>query len=370
MPNEELSTDIEQNQIEENLQDQDKTETEITNKEEIEQISTLYSLSADIDDSCDEFCELKTRLTNAIIETQNLIQKVQTEQIELTPEQRMLITEQSKQLKELGRQLSFATTDLSVNLSDLNQLMRDGNGNLDALSLKYLVVLDNLVNGNEMLANGLNSLNLINQMFYMNSNMPGNNQGRILYGFRRNNEPPVVKDYIIDENGQMIENNQNQEQTELVNQNEETLADESNKNIDTYNQPLLKSNIDTFGNTRNNIDTFFNTAWLDNNFMYGNGGYPYGMGMHNGYYPYVQNRQNFNNFANTTESVNNDNNTQYTPKQTKKKFKLKKNVDTYKDENTPTVSAKITTIKNNISNFFNKFSKKEKKVENPVYKYE
>ena len=41
-------------------------------------------------------------------------------------------------------------------------------------------------------------------------------------------------------------------------------------------------------------------------------------------------------------------------KKAKKKFKLQKNIDTYRDANTPTVSAKLTIIKDSISNFFSK----------------
>ena len=134
---------------------------EVETNENLEQISTLFSLSSDIEDSCDDFCELKENITKAIAETQNLINKVQLKEIELTNEQRLFITEQAQQLKNLGRQLSNITTELSFNLSDLNTLMANNNQDMDNLSLKYLVVLDNLINGNEMLQSGLSSLNLI-----------------------------------------------------------------------------------------------------------------------------------------------------------------------------------------------------------------
>ena len=41
------------------------------------------------------------------------------------------------------------------------------------------------------------------------------------------------------------------------------------------------------------------------------------------------------------------------------KIKLQKNIDTYRDENTPTVSAKLTVIKDSINGFFNKFKSDE-----------
>jgi len=343
--------------------------------EDLEEISTLYSLSNDIEDSCDDFCELKEDIAEAIVETQNLIKKVQEKELELSPEQRLFITEQAQQLKNLGRQLSSVTTELSFNLSDINQIMAANNGNLDNLSMKYLVVLDNLVNGNEMLQSGLSSLNLINQMFNMNtSNIPSNNQGRVLYGFQHNNNPPVVKDYYIDENGNMVENtetNENQE-TPVVSSNEEEKT-----NIDTYQNSQLKTNLDTYNNNNlpHNIDSFFNTALLDNNFMYGNGNNGYGV---NGLYgmanPYNQGYYyNTNNTTNSdNQNINTQNNAQENKNSTKEKRKnrLKKNIDTYKDENEPDIKTKLGNIKSSISNFFKKFKRSDldDKIENPVYR--
>ncbi len=330
------------------------------------QISTLYSLSQDINDSCDQFCQLKNEITNAIIETQNLIEKVKNNEITLTAEQKMFITEQSRQLKNLGRQLSTATTELSLNLSDISTIFTNKDGTIDNLSMKYLLVLDNLVNGNEMLENSLQSLNMINSLFLANGTLPPNNTGRIVYGFRHNNEPPVIRDYKI-ENGQIIENNteeNNENNNEAI---QTTDTDSENTVIDSYKNNRFKSNIDTYGNTNSNIDSFFNTAWLDNDFMYGNNngyGYPMqpygnGMGLRNGYYPYIENNKNAETVNNTTSSVNNDNTTQEKQKKEKRKIKLQKNIDTYRDENTPTVSAKLTVIKDSINGFFNKFKSDE-----------
>ena len=59
-----------------------------------------------------------------------------------------------------------------------------------------------------------------------------------------------------------------------------------------------------------------------------------------------------------------------TSKKPKKKFKINKNIDTYRTDETPTVSARLTQIKNNISGFFNKFSRPEdEEIENPVYRF-
>ncbi len=342
-------------------------------KLEVEKISTLYSLTDDINGECEDFANLKTDISNAIIETQNLINKINSKEIELTPEQRMLITEQSKQLKGLGRQLSHITTELSINLSDLANLMRE-KGDLDDINLKYLVVLDNLINGNEMLENGLHSLSLINNMMNLSHSIPPNNGGRILYGYKRNNEPPVIRDYLIDENGKISENKNNLNNEATNTDNEKTTQDTN-----------LKANIDTYRSNRSNIDSFFNTALLDNEFMYGNNGYGYGygpngMGMNygGGFNPYVENQyaNNRENVANdiNTNGVDNVNNTQNVENNSNaaqpKKKGLKKNVDTYKDENTPNLVARFNKIKQNFSKFFAKLSKPKNKLKQPVYKYD
>ncbi len=341
-----------------------------------EQISTLYTLSSDIEDSCDDFCELKENLTNAIVETQKLIDKVQQKELELSNEQRLFITEQAQQLKNLGRQLSSSTTELSLSLSDLHTLMASNNQDIDKLSMKYLVVLDNLVNGNEMLQSGLETVTLMNQMFNMNTNtLPSNNRGRILYGFQQNNNPPIIKDYYINENNELVDNT-NKENTDITEKNETGNETESvSKNgVDTYKNNKLRSNIDTYHNTNlpHNVDTFFNTALLDNEFMYGNG---YG---NNGYYganPYMQGYANYerNNTINgkdktddTQDGVDNKNS-----KKEKRKFKLQKNIDTYKDANEPDIKTKLGNIKNSITGFFSKFkSDDEKKIQNPVFEFE
>ncbi len=380
---EEKTTEVEnaENIITDDSQEMESTEETLTdNSETLEQISTLYSISSDIESSCDDFCELKTEITNAIVETQNLIDKVQQKEIELTNEQRLFITEQAQQLKNLGRQLSSITTELSFNLSDLNQIMSANSTDIDNLSLKYLVVLDNLVNGNEMIQSGLTSLNLINQMFNMRSNgVVPNNYGRILYGFQHNDNPPIVKDYYIDENGNVVENDKsNEENSDETNLDQEK---ENNKtNIDTYQNNNLNTNLDTYNNTNlnRNIDSFFNTALLDNEFMYGNGAYGMG-GMYGN--PYMQEYVNYE--KNTSNSVNRNNNTQNDvqnnnenisnpqTKKDKKGFKLKKNIDTFKDENEPDIKTKLGNIKNSISGFFAKFKKSDlnDKIDNPVYRY-
>lgn len=370
-----LSQNVEDNLIDE----QELNLDNVITTDEIEEISTLYSLSNDIEESCGDFCKLKENVTSAIVETQNLINKLQNKEIELNNEQRLFITEQAQQLKNLGRQLSNITTELTFNLSDINYIMTSNNEDFNNLSLKYLVVLDNLVNGNEMLQSSLTSLNLINQMFNMNSNnIPSNNQGRILYGFKHNNNPPVIKDYYIDENGEVIENSENPTPSIETNEQTENLT-ENKSNIDTYSNNKLNSNIDTYNNNNlpNNIDTFFNTALLDNEFMYGNNGYGNGVyGMNN---PYMQNYTNYER-NNTINGDNQQGNTQDTNntetkksnKKEKKRFELKKNIDTYKDANEPSVKTKLGNIKNSITGFFSKFKKTDitDKIENPVYREE
>ena len=372
-----------------------------TNNEQQEfpqEISTLYYLSEDIEDSCDEFCDLKEDIVEAITETENLITKLQENKINLTREQRLFINEQSNQLKSLSRQLANATTELSFNLSDLNEIIKSNNQDYDKLSLKYLMVLDNLVNGNEMLQNGLSSLNMINNLFNMpTSNVAPNNTGRILYGFQRNGEKPIIKDYYVDENGELVENQlkESENETNLTN-NEANLPtnnenvdnkqtqNEKKVNIDTYKNTSLTSNIDTYGNNRQNIDTFFNTALLDNEFMYGNNGYAgngmygYGNPYMNQYYNYEQNNKenslDNNENPNTNDSVNNTNNTQDNvndqKKKKDKKFKLKANIDTYRDKNTPSVKTKLNNFKQSVSGFFKNLGVKPKDdIRNPIYQY-
>lgn len=369
--NSDTTNNLEDTEIEENQDErEEKNDTE---NEEHDKISTLYSLSNDITESCDAFCELKTELHEAIIKTQALIEKVNNKEIELTNEQKLLITEQAQQLKNLGRELANSTTGLSLALSDLNGLMLANNQNIDDLSLKYLIVLDNLVNGNEMLQSGLTTMRLMNQMFNINTeNIPSNNKGRILYGFQQNNNPPVIKDYYIDENNELQETKQD-------NTEQNTTETVKEGNVDTYQNRKLQSNIDTYQNSpvNRNIDTFFNTALLDNEFMYGNGfggGYGYGYGGYAGN-PYINNYVNYER-GNTNDSVNKDIDTQNKDTNTKKRskkerFKLTKNIDTYKDEKAPDLKSKIENIKSNIGGFFSKFSKADlnDKIDNPVYKY-
>jgi len=367
----------------------DKTNSIYENNKMMPEISTLYYLSNDIDEQCNEFCELKTKIMEAIAESENLSEKIKNNEVNLSREQRLFLNEQSNQLKALSRQLSTATNELSFNLSDLNAIMKENNQDIDALSLKYLIVLDNLVNGNEMLQNGLSSLNLINNMMHLNArNLPNN--GKILYGYQQNNNPPVIKEYSVNENGDLVGKQiENETNNENVNNNNLMTLEENEKkvNIDTYKDTNLVSNIDTYGNTKQNIDTFFNTALLDNDFMFGgnnlanNGMHGNNLGyggMYGGYpniYQYAGYEQQ--NKLNNTNSVNNNlkspnveqTNTNQETKKTKKKFKLKSNIDTYKDENTPDIKTKINNFKSTIGNFFNRAKIDDNhKVIAPIYK--
>lgn len=384
-----LITDTPKNPLEtdNNIETDDNELEQNTNNQmaDKKQISTLYSLSNDIEDSCDDFCNLKQEITNAIVETEQLIARVKNKEVELTSEEKIFITEQSQQLKSLAKQLSKTTTELSINLSDINNLSTIKN--LDELNLKYLIVLDNLVNGNEMLENGLYTLNMINSVF--NTSNLGDNKGRIIHYQQKNNTPPIIQDYSIDKDGNVINNlpneqSENEKQNENIDETQEK-SEVSKKNIDTYLNNNLKSNIDSYySNTPKNIDTFFNTALLDNEFMYGNGGgYGYNFPMMNGYGMNGANAYGMNglnnpyNQNNTTYGVNNQYNTQQntinknnTTKNKTKKLKINKNVDTYRDENTPTLSTRITNIRNSINGFINKIKgpNKNNKIKNPIYR--
>lgn len=403
-----------------------------TNKTTNTNISTLYSLTADVDEQCNQFCELKKQLNNAIIETQNLIDKVNNNEIELTNEQCMFLTEQSSQLKALGKRLTTATTELSFSVSDLGKIINTG-GSYDQLAMKYLLVLDNLYNGNDMLENGIYQLNMINQLMNMSAPVPGNNIGRILYGFRQNNNAPIIYDYLIDKDGNLTQNQTNNADTDSnkttnnnqtseqsgKNQNDEHITkdiikdnDETKSNNSTK-RPRLTPNIDTYGNYKSNIDTFFNTALLNRYGMNGfNNGYGYGgyggyggafgglngfgnpmqnanglyagNGFGNAYNPYMAyNNLNKNNYyaapdnvlTNATDGVQNQLNTQDNQtaqnKVIKPKFKFTKNIDTYRDANTPTPKQRFAKIKSSVNSFFSKFKKPNKDdIKNPVYRLE
>lgn len=366
-------------------QNENKDTTKLDNDTKIK-ISTLYSLTDDVDSECDNFCQLKKQLVNAIVETQNLIEKVNKNEVDLTNEQRIFLTEQSSQLKNLGKRLSVVTNELNFSVNDLSKLI-NANGDLDEVTLKYLLVLNNLNSGNSMLEDGLYSLNMINQLLRMPNAVAGNNQGRILYGFTQNGKPPVVYDYMIDKDGKVVENVQNGEnQTETDNDNttnteNQDNGDQSNDNKRTW----LTPNIDSYGNFHSNIDTFYNTALLDRfggaygrNFYNGNGGfngfyapnmYGYPANYLNGY------NQNFNNpninygeFNNTTNGVQTNYNTQdnqtATQKKPRKKIKITKNIDTYKTDDTLTPKQRFAKIKNSVGGFFAKFKKQKPNSQN------
>lgn len=353
------SNKSEDNNIVENSNSEEKPNQ---NKEDIDkktiednETSTIYSLSKDVEAECDDFCELKEKIGDAILQTETLISKIENNEIELTREQRLYINEQTMQLKSLGKRLSNAATELSFNLSDLKQILNENNADVNQLSLKYLIVLDNLVNSNEMLQSGLTSLNMMNNMI---TNNPNN---RILFGYQKNNEEPIIKDYSINENGDLVENSMNANQSENSN---------GNKTTDTFTDTKLKSNIDTYySNNPKNIDTFFNTALFNNEFMYGNGGY--------GFNPYINqyaNYENINSNSNQLSKQNNNNNEIELDNDgekagnKEKKFKIKKNIDTYRDANTPNLKTRISSFKEKFNGLFGKINPKEN-LKNPVYRF-
>lgn len=322
--------------------------------------STLYSLNNDINDCCEEYSTLKSKLEEAIKETKNLIAKLNKGEIELTSEQKQQLSNQSIILRNLSKDLTNATNQLALTSYDFENLM-NFNLNSDELSVKYLILLNDLLTNNAMLRTSLDTLNNLNNLFYSYKlNIPENGRGHLMFGYRKNNENPIIKDYYIDENGDLVDNNNNPS-------NEET--NENKTNIDTYNNTNLSHNIDTYGNFNQNTDTFFNTALLDNEFMYGA---PYGRGGFGlyGNNPYLNQYNQFqaqrqNN--NTDYGVNNNYQTQNNGENQnhKRGFKLKKNVDTYRSANTPSLKTKFENMKNWFSN---KKPKTKDNVENPIYR--
>lgn len=377
----------ESNEINEDLND--VIDNEIN--KDLNEISTLYSLTADIDQSCNEYCQLKKSIENAITETLNIIEKVKNKEIELTDEQKIILKEQSSELANISKQLNRKTNELTYSLSEVDNLQFSDYG-INEISLKYILLLDNMIKSNEMLNNSLNSLNLINNMINLRlKNIPPNNQGQILYGFQSNNDPAIFKSFYKDKNGNWIENSPSENETiETTDNNtdeQQTINEtevKSNTNIDSYNNTLLKSNIDTYRNNYNsNIDTFFNTALLDNEFMYGNRMNNFG-GMYGGFNPYMQQYSNYeqnnkynqnlnrsidNTNPNYDDSAYSGNKSINTPNKKKshffKKPNFKSNIDTYRDENTPTLRTKLSKLKSVLN-----LKKPKNDIINPIYRYD
>ncbi len=355
----------EDNTISDNILDSDENESS-------NRISTLYSLSSDIEESCNEFCRLKEDITDAILETENLLLKIQNKDIELTTEQKIFLLEQSNQLKTLARELNKTTNELSFQLTDLSNLQLT-NTDPDTLSLRYLMVLSNLMNGNDLLSNSLMSLRMLNNISYLNQmNGMDNNSAKILYGFQRNDEPPVIKEYVINQDGEISENSMEVESDTNEQDNEQD-------SYTTNSTTDLKSNIDTYGTNYKNIDTFFNTALLDNEFMYGAGGYPmngmYGMNPYmNQYNQYAHQNQQIINDNSANNDIKNNNIEENEQKNDKieqkrvKKSKFSKNIDTYRNENTPDLKSRISNIKSSIKGFFSKISPNKDNIKNPLYR--
>ena len=113
--------------------------------------------------------------------------------------------------------------------------------------------------------------------------------------------------------------------------------------------------------------------------MYGNGGMNgYGYGF-NPYMNQYANYEQYNKKSNTIDSGNNKNNTtdnvnnvdednEKIGNKERKKFQIKKNIDTYKDANTPDLKTRIINLKESLSNMFAKINPKDN-IKNPIYKF-
>jgi len=90
------------------------------------------------------------------------------------------------------------------------------------------------------------------------------------------------------------------------------------------------------------------------------------------YANYQNNQSSYGVYQNeNTQDINKETNQSNKTKKEKKRFELKKNIDTFKDENEPDIKTKLGNIKNSISGFFGKFKKSDmnEKIDNPVYRY-
>ena len=176
------------------------------------------------------------------------------------------------------------------------------------------------------------------------------------------NNKNIEDNALLDEdettnNGRDTNNSANISPTDKTEEvaNDDT-SNEDKSNIDTMKNFGIQPNIDTYEPTNKNIDTFFNTALIDNDFMYGSGGAPYagynmpynraGYGYYNNGYnqPYNNINSNIvadNEFNMPSNELNNKGNNSLPTNPNNKKDKRSKNVDTYTET---TIEPNINTM--------------------------
>ena len=378
--------------------DENGNVSDLTNSE------TLNYLNQTLNQTNIEYENLKTNLTNAIKETMDYLEAYKNGEQTLTNEQKIYIKEHSYSIKFLAETLEDLSEEVicAIDCKDCEECDED----FDITAGKYLTTINELETRIQTLQNAISSLQFIN-----NISNPFFNRGyHIMYDFNHNNEYTDTEDGSIE----VEENSTNESMADLETDNENNNTNNEDISTDTNNvtentnqanigdstetdeKPTtfgLQSNIDTYAPTKRNIDTFFNTARLNDDYMYGGGygyGMPYGFGGNYGGYgnpyssgfgnPYARNGFNSNmvnratlensqnnltdssnNFANIENNTDNNNSSIEKPK----RFRAKraKNVDTYSGV---TIKSNINTMgESKISKFFKeKFNNLRNKVKN------
>lgn len=375
------------------ITDEHGNQTELDNKQ------TLNYLNETLNQTNMEYENLKQVLVVAINDTMNYLENYRNNPQELTNEQKLYIKEHANSIKYLAETLENLSEEVicTIDCKDCGDC-----DDINETAGIYITTIQNLENRIQTLLNAINSLQLISTMGSGLFNSPTFIPRYALYHITKDiKDEDIIQSNETDNTDESIESDSlNSENTT---ENKDSYATDTNLNIadnstndnNSNNKPTtfnLKSNIDTYAPTKRNIDTFFNTALLDDQYMYNGGGYGYGMpyngyGMYGGglgnpyggYNSNMVNREYLNkqvvnqtNNSNIPTSANIDStNTPDKIEQLKKlPTKKSKNVDTY---TLSTIKSNINTmgeskiskfVKDKLKNLKNKVKNKKDDIKN------
>ncbi len=409
-----------------------QTRSSLDEQTQISQEETINYLDNSLNEANTEYENLRKTLIDAINQTTEYLKNCEENSEELTDEQKLYIKEQSNTIKYLASTLTSLNQEV-IKCMDGCENCED----YDKLTNMYIFAIRNLERQIQALQNSLMTIQTINGAFIFNEQGFDNNE--VVYGLHFGRIPyaPPKSDIEEDDTNNATDNNvaQDSEITDNELNNDDTIntdeedenilqttkedldntedsktsksnksndnssahispmdeleevdsesdnntesTDEDGTNIDTMNNFGIKPNIDTYGPTNKNIDTFFNTALIDNDFMYGGGGMHYGgygmpygqagYGYYNNGYNQTYNRMNSNynmmdhGFNTPSHELNNKDNNSLPTNPKNKKMKRSKNVDTYTET---TIEPNINTMgKSRLSDFLkDKFSNIRNKI--------
>lgn len=403
---------------------QNQKSNSIDEQTELVQDETINYLNDSLEKTNTEYQNLRKTLIEAINQTNSFLQQCKESDLELSDEQKLYIKEQSNNIKYLANTLN----SLNQQVIDCMDGCEDCQ-NYDKITSMYIFAIQNLEQQIQALQNSLISIQGING--YLAYNLD-NYDNDIVYGLHFGKSPFQTDDNCEDcednksedldeqENTdeQINNNNANNEITDNENitnnqtkdidsntnnkaiedntvldndkipnndmtispnnQTEEVATDDDKGNIDSMKNFGIKPNIDTYEATNKNIDTFFNTALIDNDFMYGGGGAPYGgynmpynrtgYGYYNNGYNQPYNNINSNAVADNefnmpSNELNDKGNSSLPTNPGNKKEKRSKNVDTYTET---TIEPNINTMgQSRLSQFLkDKYNQLRDKIKN------